>query len=502
MLFKTKQLKNDDKDYERLKPIEGKIGKIEIQIENFSYEGLEATIKTKLHNFFDTIGKYPSPAMLSMISGGLIHQFNKLATSGETISRSEYIKQFLDWANFNYEINITKPAKKKLSVELYLKNEMDFSDTINLPKIHINESELENRKQSLINLAEKIKGISLEPKPEPNNSFQPNLERLEEIRSKYVKPKSLKKHASDQENEEANSKSKKSLINFAKETKRFNPEAKPVTIPSLLFDKHAEISDQTKENIISKSKSLLGINLEKENFYVGDLRRKYDFMTGGYSGTTGSDEEVQKGRYINEYRYQLKQLEDIIEYSDYLSSLFFIPLALRNKGEMYDEDIEVIIKFPQHVTIITHENIKIPGDSILNGFTNEESLLHSLLSHKRDHRIEPYASIKVPPLSTSYFNPFPELIGKSAIEKYEDEVVDFKQNIKDLFNAEYYDEKDGVVVQYHFIKLNSDANSAFPSHILVKADSDFEINYEIKSKNLNKSLSGMLYCKLTNFPEK
>ena len=79
------------------------------------------------------------------------------------------------------------------------------------------------------------------------------------------------------------------------------------------------------------------------------------------------------------------------------------------------------------------------------------------------------------------------------VKTLEDSKSDFRSFMSSFLNAEAFYEQDYTVLKYDFNKLNVSENISFPSYILVNADSSFEIDYEITSKNLNRKIKGKLF---------
>ncbi|MDP1383343.1 hypothetical protein ACQKGA_23680 [Priestia megaterium] len=436
-------------DYDDLKKFEGSLSKIKVKVENFTLDSLETKINWNLSKLLSEMGHVVSPTVIDLIAGGMINQFTKFSTEGTKISRDQYIGKFEEWIQFNYpQVRGAGLVKKVLSVEFYLKDQVEFSTS--MKALNGNSTRIINAyKSSLMALVEPIQEINLPAYRSKNTEVAP-------------------------------------LGN----TTLFNFSGLGITI------KREEYSDELKEKLIAKTKALLDVDIEKSFFYVGQLESESNPLKLATrinpNSTTllGNEIEKEKAELIDAFFVKLYEYEGIVEYLNYLDSFKVVPLVLRNTGAASDEEIEVNIKIPTNVKVATAETLDIPNDFAISQFTEDDGLLN-LLKHERSYNIEKYYTSTYN--ATNYMTKFARL---SQAEQDKINKEEFADQLESLFDFKVYEDTEYTVLQFHFIKLNSSKNMAFPSFLLVNAEESFSMDYEITSKNLGTKITGSLYYEI------
>ncbi|PFY25166.1 hypothetical protein [Bacillus toyonensis] len=446
--IKKKNFSEQDKDYEDLSEIKSYISKIEIQFDNFQLDALEAQIHQNVSRLLAKMGHVLHPSIIDQIAGAMVYQFSKFSTNGTRITREEYIERIQEWAYYNYpEIKGQGLVKKALEVAFYYKDKLDFSNKIRNIYVPISSSNpsSEKLKQSI----KEIELYKLTSKSKEEADVQNNISEDEEL-----------------------------VKIFGTEIKKF---------------KYKEITDSEKEKFIRKIKELLGVEVENSFFYVGNLSTK-KMMFSGNVEVKGTDEEKEKGKLLDSFLRKLYKYEQYYSYRKYIESLYLIPLVLRNNGQSYDEDIEVIIKIPSNVLVITQESIEIPNTTVIEEFTGEEGLLEYFLKHPRNYQLEEYLGYPRPISMRSHLHIPLDLYPPSTKEIKERKIERFNDYLEGIFNFEIYIEPNQTILQYYFRELNAKKNMAFPAFLMVKADETFHIEYEITSKHLgNKVIGELIY---------
>ncbi|PHF44674.1 hypothetical protein [Bacillus toyonensis] len=441
--------KEEDKDYKDLSGIQSFISKIKIQLENFQLVALEAQIHQNVSKLLAKMGHVLHPSIIDQITGAMVYQFSKFSTNGTRLSRKEYMERIQEWAYYNYpEIKGQGLVKKALEIAFYYKDRLDFSN--------------------------KIRSINLPISP--SNPFSEKLKQIiNEIRKYKLSSKSKEK-----EDKEKNEPEKKDLAKIFQ-----------AGINEFVYD---EISDSEKEEFIKKIKELLDVEVEKSFFYVGDLKTRKNIFTRDVE-VHGTDEEKEKGKLLDSFLMELYEYEQKYSYRKYFESLYLVPLVLRNDGQSYDEDIEVNIKIPSKVEVITKESMKIPNSTVIEDFTGEEGFLEYLLKHREDYQLEEYFGYpRIRPMPSPPYFPINYLDFPSAKEIEKKQIERFKDYLDDIFDFKIYKELNQTILQYYFKELNAKKNMAFPAFLMVKADKTFHIEYEITSKHLgNKVIGELIY---------
>lgn len=434
----------EDKDLVDLNEIKDFISKIKIQLDNFQLVALEAQIHQNVSKLLAKMGHVLHPSIIDQITGAMVYQFSKFSTNGTRISREKYIERIQEWAYYNYpEIKGQGMVKKALEIAFYYKGLLDFSNKIRAISLPVNEL----------------------------NPFRENLKQnVNEIR-KYMLP------SKKQEMTDKNSLEKKHLATAFQAT-------------GINEFKYDEISDFEKEEFIKKIKDLLDEDVEKSFFYVGNLKTRRNIFTDNIE-VNGTEKEKEKGKLLDKFLMDLYEYEHKYSYFKYFESLYLIPLVLRNNGQSYDKDMEINIKIPSDVELITKESMRIPNSSVIEEFIGSEGYLEYMLMHPRDYQLEEYMGhFRAIPMRSDFhrvINVFPDSkeIERIKIEKFED-------YLDKVFDFEIYEETDQTILKYYFRELNAKKNMAFPAFLMVKADKTFHIEYEITSKHLGNKIIGEL----------
>ncbi|MGG1215873.1 hypothetical protein ABE236_00110 [Priestia endophytica] len=431
-----------DVDYDDLKKLESSLSKIEVKVENFDLESLEAKIHVRLSKLLLDMGHLLSPTVVDLIGGGMLNEFTKFSTQGAKVSRDQFINKFEEWLKFNYsEIRRSGLVKKVLNVEFYLKEQVDFSTKIKALKLNLSHIE-ESYKSSLLKIINDIKEIILPPYNEKIITNEPtNKTGLVIIGGSNIPPE------------------------------------------------RAEISKERKEILILKTKDLLGIDIGEDFFYLGQLQSvaslvNWRLISGTY--LKGEDVERKKGILIEEFIFGLEQYECTIKYLNYLEEFSIVPLVLRNTGTSSDEDIKVNIKLPKNIKFVESSTLEFPSDWAIEVFSKDNCLL-KILRHQREYDLEEFHGSKRGTYISSTSKP---LMRKERIRQAKSELTN---QVNELFNFEVFEGTDYNVLQFSFTRLYASKNMAFPSFLLVKANESFNIDYDITSKNLGTQLKGSLY---------
>lgn len=447
---RIKDLEKDDDDYDNLKDLIKFLPKIEIVLENFNQTSLEAQVKWGINELLSTMGHVVNHTLIGLMADGMLSQFARFSTNGRKVIRDKYIKQFEEWIYYNYpEVQGHGLTKKVLSVEFYLKDQVNFSTSIK-GLTHNSNKITNDYKSALLGLIDSIKEIHLHPYASKNPEVSP----------------------------------------FDK-TGIFNFSGVGITTKS------KEYSDEFKEELIAKTKSLLGVDIEKNFFYVGQLKSEsnpLNLATRISPNTTtlkGNEVEKEKGELIDKFCFQLYQYEGIVEYFTYLDSFKIVPLVLRNTGSTSDEEIEVNIKFPKNVNVATLGNLNFPNEFAISQFNEDDGLLN-LFKHTRSYNIEEYFTSTLPPSHLDILR----LAARTQAERDKRNKEKFSNQLEYLFKFEVFEDTKYTVLQFHFNKLNASKNMAFPSFLLVDAEESFSMDYEITSRNLGKQITGSLYYEI------
>lgn len=428
-------------------------GAVHIQLENFNQEALESKINMALDKFLTKRGHSINYYTREMMVGAIIYQFFGLSKDGRKMSKEEFEQQILEWVYFNYpEVKGTDLLKKNLAIYFYFSQRFSFSTKIKGFLFGFRSNPfIEDAKEKLLQTIEEIEAINL---PKKSSESYVQEEKAAHLRNN-------------------------ALINI-------------IAPPTY---RYREISDDRKNDFIQRTQEVLGRTIEKSFFYVGELKentssRTISILPANYPRIEGTELETKKDELIRDFIRGINHLEESIKYFNYLRTFAVIPLVLKNEGTVFNEEINVTLRFPKDVKIATSKTFKSPDNiELIEQFIDSEGIFDQVLRHWEDSRVaentNPYHSLRMPSLP---LHPF-----ENKTKKLDEAKADFRRYMRSLFSADVFEEQDETVLKYSFGKLNVSESISFPSFILVNADNSFEINYEITSKNLTRLIKGTLF---------
>ena len=262
-----------------------------------------------------------------------------------------------------------------------------------------------------------------------------------------------------------------------------------------LFQQHRVIiSDDEKENIIELIKYYLGIDLsaEKEFFYFGDLEEKTDLSKSiSYEGT---DEEKTKYKMLIKLEYKLHYVKMLCGYVKTFDGMLFIPLAIENVSEVYDEDIDVHIKLKEGAADVVSPSKKLINPDVQRSeeLILEDGVIKALLMMPESSSISYDTDIS--------YNIEDNFAKARAVMETQFSI--YKVNEKCRYTADDYEREISKYIAtptstgefVFFIKsLRAKERKWLGPALLIKPLlSDFDIEYSIKSKHSDGNLSGIV----------
>lgn len=253
------------------------------------------------------------------------------------------------------------------------------------------------------------------------------------------------------------------------------------------------------ENIIEHIKlycEKFSYTLNDNFFDIGNLKEfeKINFSNGSlpYTHKYTKGTSIEKEKYSN-----IIKLHDLIlkfiylkNYLDNLIGLNFFRFILCNEGSAPDEDIEVSLLFPKGILANTDNFINESRQSA----DFSKKMFNKWFDLKRQPNIDTYNETEF------NFNIDETYYDSVLFRKYKKSQEDMQEELKDIIN-DYItndifcydiiksDEFD--IIRYSQNKLMHNTNCFFPSVIVLK-EIPTELNYEIKSKNMEKILKGKI----------
>ncbi|MFP9128515.1 hypothetical protein [Niallia sp. BSM11] len=451
-------------DDDPLKEIKNHLSNVKVNKLNFDFESLQALSYTRMQEYLSRIGKETKFENIKTLCSELVNELFAFSLSGREMPKilfSQLINKHIN--NSFYNVKSINNHLSQLTIAFYEKGKVTESDKmvgINLDKLPL-LSEYRDKAKALLHKAIVIKPsppivkstIETEKPKANNNSVDPNLSKKLQDLSKV--------------NEE--------ISNLLKSITSISGYIK-VTMP--------------EEDIIdfkNLSKNILGIELTDEDFFFGGLeKRAIDNLlnTGSKNNLIGTEDEKEKYLAMEDAYYYLLSYQTLLEYNRYLKKCYPLPIILKNIGTLADEEIQLTLKFPKSAQIVTPELMKAPFDTFIEDFIHDDNVFNNLLIPSRDSGLMEYEGISFKlPVFKKIQLPF-ETVSYTP--------KDFIDHLKSQFYYEHFSENGQDIVQYEFKSLNPSRRMALPSFLLVHAETDFNIEYTITSKYLEKPIMGSL----------
>jgi hypothetical protein len=397
-----------------------------------------------------------------LIYGGLVSQFMFFSTSGKKVSRSHFENELLGWIKHNYSKHISK-SNSELLLSFYLTGFSEFKESIsfiNLPSIEDLDFIIKEKKE-LIQLYHKV--LELEIKIEPE-------EKIENINSPFGE---LLK-----------------LSTLGGLNKTFPPyKNEPVVISDY------EIDDTKK-----KAKYTLNIELSDDFFKFGDLKESNTssgFMPWNSGNITfsGTKNEQNKKTLFDDFDYRLENLYDLLKFWSKVQKLSFLPIVLRNESKSFERGLKIKLFFPKDIKIISPRDFPSPKRlDVLKDFNDSDNILNQWFKHHKDSMVNESNSNKMMPI----YHDFESYYSISSFTSGTNEKRSMRKNqyykvLEYLFDFEiYYDNPNYIILECEIDELSANEAISLPSFIFYKSDNEFDIEYEINSKNLSKKINGLL----------
>jgi len=400
-----------------------------------------------------------------LIYGGLVSQFMFFSTSGKKVSRSHFENELLGWIKHNYAKHISK-SNSELLLSFYLTGCSEFKESIsfiNLPSIEDLDF-ITTEKNDLIELYHKT--LELEVKIEPK-------EKIENINSPFGE---LIK-----------------LSPLGGLNKSFPPyKNEPVVISDYEID-------ETKK----KAKYSLSIDLCDDFFKFGDLKESNSSSglipwNSGSITFRGTENEQNKKALFDDFDYRLENLFDLLKFWSKVQKFSFLPIVLRNESKSFEKGLKIKLFFPKYIKIISPRDFPSPKRlDVLKDFNDTNNILTQWFKHHKDSMVNESYSKKLMPL----YHDFESYYSISSFTSGTNEKRNMRKNhyykvLEYLFDFEiYYDNPNYIILECEIDELSANEAISLPSFIFYKSDNEFDIEYEINSKNLSKKINGLLSVK-------
>jgi hypothetical protein len=458
--FKSLKLSDFDEKNKKLFAIKDKVN---VDFYHLNYPAMKAAIIANIDRFLSSNDINVDFFTKELICGGLLNQFMFFSTSGRKVSKSQFENELLNWLKHNYSKQISK-SNYELFLTFYLTSHTEFSDTfleLGLPNI-VDSDLIEKRKNELIDLY--------------NN-----------VLSYKVKIKNKKDSLS-----ESFSNNIFNLYSISDLSRTFPPyKNQPVAI-----------SEYDKINICQKVKELLSITVSKDFFEFGDLKVTNNSISFGPFGNniilSGTDNEKKKKETYDTFEIKLENLNDLLIFWSKIQDFNFLPIVLNNASSSYEKGLRIKLFFPKEVKIIFPNDFPCPERiDILKEFNEIENILINLCKHQKDSKVNEFYSKKYLKHIQGFETTYPLFAMSSFNERKSKRIEQYYDILNYYFDYEiFYDNPDYTVLECDVDELSANEAISLPSFIFYKSDNNFNIEYEINSKNLSKKINGILNVKI------
>lgn len=456
--FKENTLDDFDEKYKNLYTIKDKV---RVDFYHLDLLTIKGAIISHIDRFLSLNQINVDYFTKELIYGGLISQFMFFSTSGKKNSKLQFENELLNWFKHNYSKHLSK-SNSELLLSFYHTGFAEFKDTISRVSIpDISDIKfIQKRKNELIDIYNKVLNceVKIEPKKDELNSPFGEFLKLPSI--------SMNRSFPPYKNE-------------------------PV-----------EISDYDKKDMIQKAKNALDLDISNDFFEFGDLKETNNSQVfipwNNNIILNGTDNEKNKKDTYDDFYIKLENLYDLLKFWSKIHKFNFLPIVLKNDSKSYEKGLRIKLFFPKDVKILSPRDFPAPKRlDVLKEFNDTDNILIYFLKHQKDSKVDEYYSNKMIPLSYDFETAYSIHMLSSVSEKRSMRKNQFYKVLEYFYDFEiFYDNPKNTILECEIDELSANEAIAFPSFIFYKSDNDFDIEYEINSKNLSKKINGILNVKI------
>lgn len=242
--------------------------------------------------------------------------------------------------------------------------------------------------------------------------------------------------------------------------------------------------------LLRKVAEYLKIELTDTFFSLGGLKENTlstPSIMGGGREFQGTSEEKKKYHELIALFESLNDLLGWMPFDQAYRELYCIKLAICNKGNAYDEDIDVTLKFKRNDVILPANLPAISAygcECIIKDYT-----LSELLGIPASHNFNDYNSSIIPISNNAFSVPRTNPIG--WMNQGRDYEKEYWEELKDAFACRFFEDGDSVLLKYHFDTLKHNTSVAFPTVIFVSEEIR-SVEYSICSKQNELESTGCI----------
>jgi hypothetical protein len=350
---------------------------ITISVLPFEETYLQGIVRDALHKYISFKNYTLEYSCLEIISKSILMTQMLLGTKGKGISKEDFDKKIFKWLETTSGGTLKNSLQKANHKLIFYNQETGkCSDSMSESSIidYYNYKQyLNTNVDACNNLIAEIDGIKL-----PSHEDK----KVEEPGSKETLPI----------NTDTNSKSL-STLNLKRINNSFNVNSIKINKCNLeFFNQYAEISDTEKEKLIRDIKDLFNIDVEKEFFYVGNLKK--EMKTGVFGGQSyeynGNKTEEHKNDLINHLQSRIFLYKTITRFVNNISKCSVLPIAIHNTSNNSDQNITIKLYLNKSNTKL-FQGCDYPKDdyvlSLPKLFCEEDGIIGNIFGLKPDCNI-------------------------------------------------------------------------------------------------------------------
>ena len=416
--------------------------KIEANILPFDVEILLGIVRDTMHKYISMKGYKISYEQVEVISNAILSTQMLLSTNGSSITKEAFDEKIFKWIELmggSALQKATPSAKHKL--QFYNLDTKTFSDTA--APLHLTEyapykgylSEI------LVKCREYIEIISKIDLPAYSGDVSQDVKMDIE----------------------------KGLVNQD-------------LLAALMAPHKAEMKDKEKEEIISKAKLLLNIDINPGLFYVGNLTSTHDILKRTFE-LNGEDIEKKKHYLLWELssefiKYDLAQL-----FSGTFSEYILIPVEITNISAVTDDDITVQIRIDNSSATILNPNQYARTNC-------SQALADCICSNKL---IDIFFALPTDSTISKENEMFFEPVRRSMWGDYKYTSEDFQTSLERHFATATSTQDNQSIYEFQIKSLRPNETKWLNRIIVVKPlRSEFNIAYQMLSNKSDGTLSGII----------
>lgn len=422
--------------------------KIHIEIFSYNQEHLLKIAESTLNRFVGSMGYIIDSSTLEQLTYALITMSMLWGTSGQRISKNDYIQRIKNWIECSAAGKLkTEKSHSTIEIGCYDFLTKQISHNYQLKQVTDNY-DFSNEVLALLKTGNELI-------PEINNVKLPSY---------------------TQNDDDVIIKNREDITDIEKLSKLVSQDSFAV-----------EMNKSKKEDLRKSVMKYWSIELPDDFCNVGNLKRN-NFFKDMHEKLIGSEDEQKKHGLLSKLCSTITQLDEIEYFKNIIKQMFILPLCITNTSEIADKDIAITLEVSNSKLHLFDLNNDINDDNkemlgalatwILN---DKNAILDKVLAPHQNEKVNIIEEIKIPYSMSVHENPY----FFSSHVAFEDIVESY---------ALYQPEIDSVGnVVYEIPSLRPGETVWLSPYIIAtKNEHNIELSYSILSDSLGEKKTGNL----------